>query len=58
MNFIDALIAVLATAVVLSSIILAVINKKKGKSSCGCDCQNCSQCSSCKIKSKKEQVEK
>jgi hypothetical protein len=45
---IDILIAIGAGLIVVSVIITSIINKKKGKSSCGCDCSSCAHCSHCK----------
>ncbi len=42
------LIAALAVVIVALPIILHFVNKKKGKSSCGCDCGCCSGCDKCK----------
>ena len=37
------------TILLLCSVIISsIINKKKGKTSCGCDCSKCSRCLSCK----------
>ncbi len=44
MNFWDVLIIVLIGAVVVFAAVRIVKNKKRGKSSCGCDCANCSGC--------------
>ncbi len=50
---IDILIAVGAAAIVVAVIVTSIINKKKGKSSCGCDCSSCLKNCSCK----KEEIE-
>lgn len=44
MNFIDYVIIALAVFSVGITIYLNIKNKKKGKTSCGCDCANCSRC--------------
>lgn len=31
-----------------------IVRKKKGKTSCGCDCSSCSSCSACRIKRQEE----
>ena len=40
-------ISLILTAVVAAIIISMVRDKKKGKSSCGCDCAHCGCCGSC-----------
>lgn len=52
MQWYEILIIVLAAAFVLGVIIMSLIRKKQGKSSCGCDCSGCSGCSACKGKDK------
>ena len=47
-------IGIAAAAVVIGTIIAAVIRKKKGKNSCGCDCSSCCGCCS-RNKTKPEQ---
>ena len=37
-------IGIAAAAIVIGVIIAAVVRKKKGKSSCGCDCSSCYGC--------------
>ncbi|MBR1983316.1 MAG: FeoB-associated Cys-rich membrane protein [Clostridia bacterium] len=44
MTFIDYLIIGLVLAVVALSVVITVRNKKKGKTSCGCDCGHCNGC--------------
>ena len=41
MTPIDIIIIVLAVGIVGGVIALSIRNKKKGKTSCGCDCANC-----------------
>ena len=45
MSVIDWIILIGAIVTVALVIIVALINKKKGKTSCGCDCANCKGCS-------------
>ena len=40
-------IALILFAVVTAVIVSMVRNRKKGKSSCGCDCAHCGCCGSC-----------
>ncbi|MBE5736781.1 MAG: FeoB-associated Cys-rich membrane protein [Clostridiales bacterium] len=44
MNPIDVLIIIGCVAIVVGVIVTSIINKKKGKTSCGCDCAHCSGC--------------
>ncbi|MDR0752284.1 MAG: FeoB-associated Cys-rich membrane protein [Christensenellaceae bacterium] len=45
----EVLVGIGAGLLVLLSIVSAIIRKKKGKTSCGCDCPGCSgQCNSMK----------
>lgn len=44
--------AVVVAALVIAIIIKGIIDKKKGKSSCSCGCQNCAI--NCKSKQEKE----
>ena len=48
MTLTDIVIIILAVGIVAGSIALSIRNKKKGKTSCGCDCSNCKSCSGCK----------
>ena len=41
------IISLILIAVVAAIIISTVRDKKKGKSSCGCDCAHCGGCGSC-----------
>ena len=52
MNGVDVVIILIAVVAVVGTIVLGMFNKKKGKTSCGCDCSKCSGCSSCNIKDK------
>ena len=45
------IIVIIACVLIVGGVIAKVIiDKKKGKTSCGCDCSCCSNCSSCKVK--------
>ena len=46
MKPIDVIIILASVLVVALVIIKSVKDKKKGKTSCGCDCTNCKGCSS------------
>lgn len=48
MGFFDILVIVFCVLFVVFVIIKAIIDKKNGKSSCGCDCSKCG--GSCSIK--------
>ena len=54
--WIDILIISLCVLAVIGAVALSIINKKKGKSSCGCNCANCSCCTSKNSCKTKEQV--
>lgn len=43
----EILIAIIAVAIVALPIVLHFVNKKKGKTSCGCDCGSCHKCDCC-----------
>ncbi len=49
MNWFDVLIIIFCIAIVVFAIIKAVIDKKNGKTSCGCNCANCKN-NACKSK--------
>ncbi|MBQ2714045.1 MAG: FeoB-associated Cys-rich membrane protein [Clostridia bacterium] len=53
MPFIDIVIIILAVGTLVGVVAWSIRNKKKGKTSCGCDCSKCSGCSSCKETPKK-----
>ena len=55
MTLADILITIGLVFVVGVAITVMVLNKKRGKNSCGCDCANCSKCNACntKLKDKK-----
>lgn len=44
MSAIDIIIIVGCALAVVGAIITSILNKKRGKTSCGCDCANCSGC--------------
>ncbi len=45
------IIVIIACVLIVGGVTVAsIINKKKGKNSCGCNCSCCSNCSSCKTK--------
>ncbi len=42
------IIVIIACVLIVGGVIAhSIINKKKGKTSCGCDCSNCSSCKRC-----------
>ncbi len=45
---IDIIIIAVAVGIVVGAVVLAIRNKKKGKTSCGYDCSKCASCASCK----------
>ena len=45
--FWDIIIIIFSVLIVGAVIVRSIIRKKQGKSSCGCDCANCSSCSYC-----------
>ncbi len=47
MNWQTFVIAGVIVVIVLAIIIKGILNKKKGKSSCACGCQNCPSASMC-----------
>lgn len=56
MQWYEILIIVLAAAFVLGVIVMTIIRKKQGKSSCGCDCGGCgNSCPACKAKRGKDE---
>lgn len=54
MQLIEILVIIACVLIVAGVTISVIINKKKGKNSCGCDCANCSGCSSRREKAKKD----
>lgn len=55
MTPIEIIVIIGCVLIVGGVIITSIINKKKGKSSCGCGCADCSKCSHCSSKPKDEQ---
>ncbi len=45
MEFIEIVVIIACVLIVGGVIASSIINKKKGKTSCGCDCANCKGCS-------------
>ena len=56
MKWFEYIILIVAIGLVLLPFILKYSNKKKGKSSCGCECSSCGK--DCPLKEKKEHIEK
>lgn len=54
MQLIEILVIIACVLIVAGVTVSVIINKKKGKSTCGCDCANCSGCSARKVGTKKE----
>ena len=52
MTLIEILVIIACVLIVGSVIVVSIINKVKGKSSCGCDCSSCSSCCNCKTEEK------
>lgn len=54
------IIVIIASVLIVGGVIVkSIIDKKKGKTSCGCNCSNCSKCRSCNInQNKKEDTNK
>ena len=51
------IIVIIACVLIVGGVIAtSIINKKKGKNSCGCDCANCSSCSVCKNKKENNEI--
>ncbi len=48
----EIVLIVACALIVVGVITAAIIRKKKGKSSCGCDCSSCPGCSSCHVNEK------
>ncbi|MBE5754815.1 MAG: FeoB-associated Cys-rich membrane protein [Clostridiales bacterium] len=50
------IIVIIAAVLIVGGVIVkSIIDRKKGKTSCGCDCSNCSgSCSCCGTKNKEE----
>lgn len=56
MEPIEIIVIVACVLIVALVIIKSIIDKKKGKTSCGCDCINCNRCSSTCVKKKDSQL--
>lgn len=57
MEFIEIIVIIACILIVGGVIIKSIIDKKKGKTSCGCDCSSCSRnCSRCGDTDKKENI--
>lgn len=54
MTLLEILVIIGCCLIVGGVITISIINKRKGKTSCGCDCANCSSCSACKSKTIKK----
>ena len=54
MTLADILITVGLVALVGIAVTVMVLNKKRGKTSCGCDCSTCAKCNACNTKPKDE----
>ncbi len=50
MKAIDIIIILSCLALGIYIVISTIMNKKKGKASCGCDCSNCDKCAKQKCK--------
>ncbi len=49
------IIVIIASVLIVGGVIVkSIIDKKKGKNSCGCNCANCSGCSHVKNKKEKQ----
>ncbi len=44
MSAMDIIIIIGCALAVIGAIVSTILNKKRGKTSCGCDCANCSGC--------------
>lgn len=55
MNFATFIICLVLTLIVTSIIVSLVNDKKKGKSSCGCNCPHCTMLSSCHKYTKRDE---
>lgn len=48
MGVVEILVIIGCTLIVGGVIVKSIINKKNGKTSCGCGCSDCSKCHGCK----------
>ncbi len=55
MQPIEVIVIIACVLIVGGVIATSIINKKKGKTSCGCDCSKCSGCSRSKSATNKEE---
>lgn len=45
------IIVIIACVLIVGGVIVkSIIDKKNGKTGCGCDCSKCSGCTSCKMR--------
>ena len=56
MTLIEILVIIACVLIVGGVILSTILNKKKGKTSCGCDCAHCSGCSSIKKKTEDDSL--
>ncbi len=55
MNAVDIIIVIACVALVVGVVVTSIVNRKKGKTSCGCDCSKCTCCSHSQVpKNEKE----
>ena len=54
MTLLEILVIVFASLIVIGVLVVSIINKKKGKSSCGCNCSACKNRCACKKNDKDE----
>ena len=47
MEPIEIIVIIACVLIVGGVIVMSIINKKKGKTSCGCDCGSCKGCLAC-----------
>lgn len=57
MQWFEPLIIIAAVALVALPIVLHFVNKKKGKTDCGCGCEGCGACNRCAAKKPAEKKE-
>lgn len=54
MQPIEIIVIVASVLIVVGVIVMSIINKKKGKTSCGCDCANCKKACASKRETENE----
>ena len=54
MQPIEVIVIIACVLIVGGVIAMSIINKKKGKTSCGCDCSKCSSNCACKTQNKEK----